>query len=171
MKKFRLLLLPVAVLLLSPLAVFADDMKIAVVDLQEILQQAPQVTSANQSLKKEFAPQEQKIVAQQKQIQADQDKLQANASSMSEAERIKLQKQVTSEKDQLTKDFTNFRQALIAAHDKEMQTVITQVNNTIEAVAKEQKISLVLQKQSVLYSDQQFDLTSQVLTSLSKQAK
>ncbi len=167
--------LSVLACLLAPMAIFAAStpaptstapaIKIAVVDLQKVLEQAPQMNTANSVLKKQFEPQEQQILAAQKKLKADSDKLQASAANAT----TQLQQQVTSDKSQLEQQFMTFRQNLIAAHNKSMQAVIAQVNATIASIAAQGQYNIVMQKQGVLYSDKSYDITDQVIATLKKQ--
>lgn len=179
MKKLTLRVLPFVALLVAstgafaastPAAAPAGGIKIAVVDLQQVLQQAPQMTAANAQLKKQFEPQEQQIIAAQKKLKTDSDKLQQGATSLSKDEAAKLQQTVVTDKSQLEQQFITFRQNLIAAHNKAMQAVIDQVNTTIATIAKQGQYNIVLQKQGILYADQGYDITGQVVTAL-KSAK
>lgn len=173
MKKLTLRVLPFVALLcvsmgLQAASAPAAGIKIAVVDLQQVLQQAPQMAAANAQLKKQFEPQEQQIIAAQKKLKADSEKLQQSGPSMNKDDATKLQQTVMTDKTQLEQQFITFRQNLIAAHNKSMQTVIDQVNATIATIAKEGQYNIVLQKQGILYADQSYDITSQVVAALKK---
>ncbi len=179
MKKLMACALPLLAALLLPSTGFAvapaasttaassaAPLKIGVVDLQAVLQQSPQMTAANAKLKKQFEPQEQQILAAQKKLKADSDKLQQSGSTLAKADLAKLQAQVANDKSQLEQQFVDFRQALIAAHNKAMQTVIQQVNVAIGQIAQKNGYNIVFQKQGILYSSAGYDITPNVLASL-----
>lgn len=175
MKKLTLRVLPLVALLVASTGVFAASpaapaggLKIAVVDLQQVLQQSPQMTAANAQLKKQFEPQEQQIIAAQKKLKTDSDKLQQSGASMSKDDLAKQQQLVNTDKTELEQQFITFRQNLIAAHNKSMQSVIDQVNSTIATIAKQGQYNIVLQKQGILYADQSYDITTQVIDTLKK---
>lgn len=173
MKKLTLRVLPLVALLVASTGAFAaaapaSGLKIAVVDLQQVLQQSPQMTAANAQLKKQFEPQEQQIIAAQKKLKTDSDKLQQSSASMSKDDLAKQQQLVNTDKTELEQQFITFRQNLIAAHNKSMQGVIDQVNATIATIAKQGQYNIVLQKQGILYADQSYDITNQVIDTLKK---
>jgi outer membrane protein len=73
--------------LLAPLGVAHAEMKIAVVNVPRLLDEAPQAKSAMQALQDEFAPRQKEIMAQQKELKAKEDKLNRDGAVMAENER------------------------------------------------------------------------------------
>ncbi len=182
MKKLATILLPLAALFFgsqamavgatnaAPAATLSQagsaNLKIGVVDVQAVLQQSHQMAVANDKLKKQFAPQEKKIVEAQKQLKSDTDQYRTGSSSMKKPQLEAMQKKIQAEQQNLQTMFASFREDLITAHNQSMQKVIKQVNESIQQIAQEQHYDVVLQKQGVLYAGNQFDITKQVAAKL-----
>jgi outer membrane protein len=78
--------------LLAPLGAAHAEMKIAVVNVPRLLDEAPQAKSAMQALQDEFAPRQKEIMAQQKDLKAKEDKLNRDGAVMAENERRNAEK-------------------------------------------------------------------------------
>src|SRR5687768_16504796 len=80
-------LIATAVALFAP-SVFAQaQIKIAVVNVPRLLEEAPQAKTAMQAMQDEFAPRQREMAAQQKDLKAKEEKLQRDGAVMAENER------------------------------------------------------------------------------------
>src|SRR5262249_32945014 len=92
----------IAFLFVAPGAFAADTpLKIGVIDLQKIMLKSSQVAAISSQLEKRFKPKQQAILADRKSVQEQADKLARNATTMSEAERTKLQTKIIAERANL----------------------------------------------------------------------
>ena len=73
--------------LLAPYGVASAQTKIAVVNFQRLVEEAPQAKVVMQALQDEFAPRQREIVAQQKELKTKEEKLQRDGAVMAENER------------------------------------------------------------------------------------
>ena len=146
-------------------AAHADDMPgaIAVVDVQEILQTAPQVNAMKEKLKSDFASRQSQLLTAQKTLKADIDKLQSDPASKDKKALENLQKQIEAEQRDIQTKQMAFQKDLFSAQDKALQTLLEQVKSKIAQVAEEKKLSMVLLKNSVPYmKDKKADITADV---------
>ncbi len=147
---------------------YADDIKIGVVDLHTVFDKAPQPKKINEELKKQFAPQEQKIKKAQEAVQSDIKKLQRDDAVMTEADRKKLQEKILKSRQELQQMTIDFQQKAAAEQSQAMQKLLDQIKAAIKQVAAKDKLNLVLQSESAPYYDQQLDVTDQVISVLAK---
>lgn len=154
--------------LLLATSVWAADNKIAVVDVQKVLATAPQVAAIKTKLQNQFDPQSKAITELQKQLQADVEKYTKDNAVMKDKEKKDLQDKVTTEQKKVRDLEVSFQQNLVNAQNQAMQTILKQIQDTAEDIAKKQKYDLVLVKGAVLYSDATLDITDQVVTALKK---
>lgn len=148
--------------------VFADDIKVGVVDLHTIFDKAPQPKKINEELKKQFEPQEQKIKKAQQAVQDDIKKLQRDNTVMSEADRKKLQEKILKNRQDLQQMTIDFQQKAAAEQGKAMQKLLDQIRVAIKQVAAKNQLTLVLQSEGAPYYDQKLDVTDQVIGILAK---
>lgn len=136
---------------------------IAVVDVQEILQSAPQVNAMKEKLKSDFAPRQNQLVTAQKTLKADIDKLQSDHDKMDKKALESLQKQIEAEQQDIQAKQIAFQKDLFAAQDKALQGLLDKIKAKVTQVAEEKKFSMVLLKNSVPYmKDKKADITSDV---------
>lgn len=144
------------------------NLRVGVIDLQQIIQKAPQVANINADLNKTFKPRQDKILAAQKDLQAESDSLERNSSTMSVSDRNKLQDKVMSDRASLQEMVVSFQRDLNTAQTQGMQSFMSQLNNVINSIAKIGNYNLILQRAAAPYVDSSMDITPQVLQALSK---
>jgi outer membrane protein len=167
MKKLLISIMTVG--LLGSLAFDANaDIKIGVLDLQAVLQQSPQVQSADVKFKKEFAPREQKLKAQANAIQAEVDQLNRNASVMSATQQGKAKDKISKDQDDFQQAQSQFQQDVQTAQGKAMQQILAQIKSVVATIAAQKDYDLVVQKSSVVYAKDQYDVTTEVIKALKK---
>jgi len=165
MKKILLLVLSIG-LFLSFSVAQADNLKVGVLDVQKVMQNCSQVSAMQAKLKKQFAPQEKKITVAQKQLKADFDKYNKNQAVMKDADKKAMQKKILAEQSSLRDLQVKFQQQLIAAQRQGMQSVLKDIEDAVNDVAKDQKLDLVLTKASVAYNNPDLDVTDKVIKKL-----
>ncbi len=149
-----------------PAAPAGTNLKIGVIDVQQILQKSPQIATINAQLTKDFKPRQDKIVAAQKDLQAQADKLNKNANVMGDADRNKLQDQIIAEKANVQGMAISFQRDLSQAQSKAMQDFMNQLTQVVNGVAKKSNYDLILQRAGVPYANNSLDITNEVLDAL-----
>lgn len=144
------------------------NLKVGVIDVQQILQKSPQIAAINNQLTKEFKPRQDKIVAAQKDLQAEADRLNKNGATMSDADRNKLQDQIIADKANVQGMAISFQRDLQQAQNKSMQDFMNQLTAVVNDVAKKGGYDLILQRAGVPYANNSLDITNQVLQELNK---
>ncbi len=169
MKKIVLFVAALAMFVSLNVALAADNnLKIGVVDVQEMMQKIPQVTAMQKQLQSKFNPQTKKIKAMQQQLQADLAKYNKNKSIMKDKNKKALQKKIMDEQNKLRTMQINFQEQAMDAQKKAMQSILSDVEAAVKKVAKDQNLNLVLTKASIAYNDDDMDITDKVIKELKK---
>jgi len=148
--------------------VLADDLKVGVIDLHEILDKTPQLKKINDDLKKQFGPQEEKIKKAQQALMDESKKYERDDRIMNETDRKKLQEKIIKDRQELQQMSIDFQQKAAAEQGKAMQKLLEQIQAVIKQVAEKNKLNLVLQKEGVPYFDEKLSVTEQVVKQLAK---
>lgn len=146
----------------------ASNLKIAVVDMQQVLQKSTQIKTINDQLTKQFKPRQDKIIAEQKALQDEANKLNKDGSVMSADSRGKLQDKIIKERADLQGVAVAFQRDVSAAQNQAMQTFMTKFNSVVATVAKNNNFDLVLQRAGVPYVKDNLDITKQIIDELNK---
>lgn len=168
MKKVVLFISVLAMFVGLNVAFAADNLKIGVVDVQEMMQKIPQVTAMQKQLQSKFKPQTKKITAMQRQLQADLTKFNKNRSVMKNTDKKKMQKKIVDEQNKLRTIQIDFQKQAMNAQKKAMQSILSDVEAAVKKIAKDQNLNLVLTKASIAYNDDDMDITDKVIKELKK---
>jgi outer membrane protein len=140
----------------------AGDLKVAVVNVQQVLQQSPRVAQLSKKLESEFKDRQAKIGEEQKGLQDMMDKFKQESPTMSAKDKDAMQKKITSERSTLVAKVVAYQQDLQKQQTKIMQGVLSDLNGVVTTIAKSQNYVLVLDAQAVIYSVNGNDITKDV---------
>lgn len=160
-----------SILLIGSTTVFAADNNlgpIAVVNVQQVIQQSPKVAELSKKLQNQFKARQEKLDAAQKSLQAALDKFKKDAPGMSESARDAMQKKITDDRANLVKQVVAFQQDVQKEQGKAMQSIISQMNDIISSIAKKNNYSLVLNSEAVVFSNNSTDITKDVAKEFDK---
>lgn len=165
MKKFGVLV--GALLLTAGMNVsFAADAtgtpRVAVVNVQQVLQQSPRVAELSKKLESQFKARQTKINDEQKSLQDELEKFKKESPTMSQSARDSMQKKIADERSDLVKQVVAYQQDLQKEQNKIMQGIMTDLNGIVSTIAKNQNYSLVLDSQAVIYATDGNDITKDV---------
>ena len=155
-------------LALAP-AAYAQSQKIAVVDSQRLLADAPQARSASQALEAEFGPRQKTLEGQKKDFETRAQKFERDQSTMAEAERTKTQRDLRDAQVNLERRAKEFQEDVQLRQNEELQRVQKSIYESVRVYAKAQGFDIVLAG-GVIYSSDAVDITSQVLANLQSKA-
>jgi outer membrane protein len=158
--------------LLAPLgAVQAQtQMKIAVVNVPRLLEEAPQAKGAMQALQDEFAPRQRDIVAQQQGLKTKEEKLQRDGAVMAENERRNAEKDLRDSQREVARKQNEYVEDLNLRRNEELGKLQRSLLQEVQTYARAQNFDLVL-GEGVLYRNESIDITAQVLAALQARAK
>lgn len=142
---------------------FADGAKIGVVDLQKIMQTAPQMKAIQDRLEKEFKPRRDKLVAMEESLKADMETFKRDSAVMSPAKKKDMEKKVVGIQQQFERDGQQYQQELSTAHNEAMEEFYSKIRTAIAKIAEREKYDVVLQKDAAPFSSDKLDVTPQVM--------
>ena len=161
MKKLCLSIALMAMAMFS-LNAFADT-KIAVVDMQQVIQSMPQFSQISAELKKQFGEREKKVSEARAAFKKAAEDFNRNSSVMTANDRKNAEQKLVAQQRDLQQIQLAFQKELTEAQNKKGDELISQAKKAIAQVATQQKYNLVMMQAGVLYSDNQVtDITSQV---------
>jgi len=149
-------------------AMAADTMKVAVVNVQQVLQQSPRVTALSKKLEDKFKNRQTKLNTEQKTLQDQLDKFKKESPTMSKTKRDATEKKITDERSALVKEVVAYQQDLQQEQNKVMQGILEDLNGIVSQIAKKQSYNLVLDAQAVVYTANGNDITKDVATEFNK---
>ncbi len=164
------------VVLAAPILAAADqptstNMKIGVVDWQQLYAKSPQAEAAGKRLEKEFQDRQEKLATKQKEMQTKYDKWQRDREILSEADRTKLEKELGKLQQELRRMEEEFRADKTARHLEEKDDFERLVQEVIEKLGTSEKYDLILTQETTSFSANRLDVTEEVLKQLAKAPK
>lgn len=152
-------------LLIAFNTVSAADFKVAVVDLNKVMEQSPQAADISNSLKQEFQAREQDLIAKAKQLKQLEDKLTRDGAVMSAEEAKRLETDIRSRRRQLTTSRAEFREDANLRRNEAVNRLLRKVGEVVAQVGEEEGVDVIM-TDGVAYFNKRVDLTATVLKRL-----
>lgn len=153
---------------LLTLPVHADELKLAVVDMQAILQKAPQISKINDALTRQFKGRQDSIVKAQSELQKEADNLQKNAAVMQADKRSNLENKLMIDRNNVNSMIASFQKDLSKRQSESLHNFSQQLDSVVSKVAAQSGYDVVIQKGSTLYAKNNLDITQQILDALKR---
>ena len=157
----RFVLLAAAFMAANALA--QAPLRIGVVNVAILLEQAPQTQEAMAALEAEFAPRQREVVAMQTALQEKQETYQRDASVMGEEERVSLERQIRDEARDLERENNELNEDFNLRRNEELGNLQASLLQAVQAYARQAGFDLVVA--DVLYYSTAVDITQDVLES------
>lgn len=148
----------------------AADIKIGVVNMQELMKESPQAKAAEAEMQQKFGSRRTALLAQQNKIKALQDQINRNGSVMSAEQLQNLQNQLDSEQQDMSRKESDFQADLNQWQNQKLGGIQEIVIKEVQAYAKAHQYNLIVGL-GIVYADGTVDLTKQVLAQLQKDYK
>jgi outer membrane protein len=146
----------------------ADGVKLAVVDMQAVLQKAPQIEKINKNLTAQFKGRQDKIMQAQRDLQNETQNLEKNAAVMKADDRAKLENKIMTDRNNVQTMVAAFQKDLSKQQSDSLHGFSQQLDGVVSKLAAQTGFDLVIQKGSTLYAKSDLDITQQVLDALKK---
>ena len=140
----------------------APQLKVAVVNVQQVLQQSPRVAELSKKLEGQFKTRQAKIGDEQKALQDELDKFKRDSPTMSQKDRDATQKKIATDRADLVKQVVAYQQDLQKEQNKIMQGILGDLNGIVSNIAKNKSYALVLDSQAVIFASDGNDITKDV---------
>lgn len=157
----------VAGLLALTLNVDAADLKVGYVQVDKVLQEAPQTAESGKKLEKEFGPRTQELDRMQKQIKDMETALDKDSLTMSEADRRNKERDISNQKIEFQRKQRELREDVNLRKNEELGSLQDRINKAVTAVSEAEGYDLVVYG-GVAYASKKVDITDKVLKSLGK---
>ena len=155
-----------AVMVLGCGLALAEGTKIGVVDLQRIMQTAPQMKAIQDKLEQEFRPRRDKLVKMEESLKNDMQQFKRDGSILNQDQKKNLEKKIVTAQQSFEREGQRYQQELSTAHNEAMERLYNRIRVSIDLVAKEGQYDVVLQKDAAPFSAAQLDVTDKVLKNI-----
>lgn len=140
----------------------AQELKIGVVNIQALMEQAPQTKAAMDALQDEFAPRQREFIAKQKEFEDLQAKAQKDVAVMGETERRNAEKELRDLQREVTRLQNEFREDLNLRQNEELGKLQRSLLKEVQDFALQEGYDLVV-GDGVLYASTAVNITDDVL--------
>ena len=139
--------------------------KLGVVNVALLLEQAPQAKNASSNLEKEFSPQQAELKALASNLEKKQSDYQKNKAVMSDSQKMTKEREVTMMTREIQRRRNDIQELLNLRRNEELAKLQTIVNDAIKAIGKSQGFDLILYE-GIAYTNNRVDVTQDVLKHL-----
>lgn len=142
----------------------AQDIKIGVVNMSSLIEQAPQAQAVMDALRDEFAPRQRDLVQMQTELQKKQETYQRDAPVMGEAERANLEREIRDGQRDLQRADNELKEDFDIRRNEEITNLNRSVVQQVQAYARAQGYDLIIYE--AVYASEAIDITADVLSTL-----
>lgn len=153
--------------MVSAAGTMAAELKVGYVQVDKILQEAPQTVESGKKLEKEFGPRTQELDRIQKQIKDIQAALDKDSLTMSETDRRNKERDLSNLNLDFQRKQRELREDVNLRKNEELSGLQDRINKAVTSVAETEGYDLVVYS-GVAYASKKVDITDKVLKSLGK---
>lgn len=146
--------------------VYAAELKVGVVNLDEVLQKSALAMKLNAKISTDFQPRQDALNAAQKKLQDSVDQLTYTAYKLSPEERNNLQNKIATQRRDLEAMAQSLQRDLNMAQTQGSQSILTKLNEIIQKIAKDGSYDMILTSANLLYLNNTINITPQVTDQL-----
>ncbi|HEY0954232.1 MAG TPA: OmpH family outer membrane protein [Roseateles sp.] len=146
----------------------AQPLKIGLVDVQQVLQESAPSKAAGARLAREFDGRSRELVRLEARLREDSDKLDKEAAAISETERSRRTRELTSQRRELERKAREFQEDAERRQQEEQRLVRDRFEKAVKKIFDAGKFDLILQDNSQLHSPA-IDITKRVLDTMAAQ--
>ena len=145
----------------------STELKVGYVQVDKILQEAPQTAESGKKLEKEFSPRSQELERMAKQIRELEAALSKDGMTITETERRSKERDVQNIKTEFQRKQRELREDINLRKNEELGSLQDRINKAVQTVAKADNYDLVMYS-GVAYAADKIDITDKVLKLLGK---
>lgn len=146
---------------------YAAEIKVGYVQVDKILQEAPQTLETGKKLEKEFSPRSIDLDKLQKQLRELESQLDKDASGLSNAEKRTKERDITNLKLEFQRKQRELREDINLRKNEELALLQDRINKAVQTVAENDNYDLIVYS-GVAYASKKIDITDKVLKLLGK---
>ena len=164
MNTMRTLSVTVALALSTWVSAQAQEFRIGFISTDRIFREANTAKAAQTKLEQEFSRREKELMDLGNTLKTNSEKLEREAPTLSEAQRVARQRQLSEQDREFQRKRREFQEDLNARKNEEFQLVLERANRVVRQVAEEEKYDLVLQE--AVYINPKHDITEKVIKAI-----
>jgi outer membrane protein len=157
-------LLVIALMVAASAGAQVEGLRVGVVSVNRLLEQAPQFRAAMQALQVEFAPRQRELVAIQMRLQEKQETYQRDGAVMGEAERLNLEREIRESERDFAREQGNLNEDANIRQNEELTKLQRSLLQEVQNFARSAGYDLVVA--DALYFSTGIDITDDVLQAL-----
>ena len=165
--KILLKFLAASLFLLCSVGTPAAELKVGYVQVDKILQEAPQTSESGKKLEREFSPRSQELDRLAKQIKDQENALDKDALTVSEGDRRNKERDIQNLKTEFQRKQRELREDISIRKNEELSLLQDRVNKAVQNVAETEGYDLIVYG-GVAYAKKSIDITDKVLKVLGK---
>ena len=154
-------------LVVASYSAVAADLKVGYVQVDKILQEAPQTAESGKKLEKEFSPRTQDLDRMQKQIKDLEASLDKDSLTISENDRRNRERDISNQKIEFQRKQRELREDVNLRKNEELGSLQDRINKAVTSVSEAEGYDLVVYG-GVAYASKKVDITDKVLKVLGK---
>lgn len=158
-----------SVLVAAAPAARAQELKIGFVNFTRLLEESPQAKAAVQTLENEFMPRQRDLATQRKSLEEKGNKLKTDAAVMSEADRLKAEREVRDLEINLQRRFNELQEDLNMRRNEELGKAQRALLQEVQTYARANAYQLVV-SEGVLFAAESVDITPQIVAAIKAKA-
>ena len=170
-QRIGLLSTAILVLCLSVISVDAADVKIGVVDFQQVMEGSEPGKKFEADMKKEGQQMEAEIKKGQEELKALKEKVERESMVMSEKAKEEKQIEFNVKLSGLQKKQAQFRKDFLTKQRQGVSQFRVEVIEIAHEIGKAEKFDMIVSKDALLYMDAGVDITPKVIKALNKRHK
>ena len=146
------------------LVAHAQEFRVGFVNTDRIFREANTAKAAQAKLEQEFSRREKELMDLGNTLKTNSEKLERDAPTLSEAQRVARQRQLSEQDREFQRKRREFQEDLNARKNEEFQIVLERANRVVRQVAEAEKYDLVLQE--AVYINPKHDITEKVIKAI-----
>ena len=158
-------ILAVALVCAFALPANAQELKIGFVNIQALMEGAPQTKAAMDALQEEFAPRQREILALQGELKEQQEQIQRDLDVMGADERRNAENALRRDERELARQQQEFTEDLNLRQNEALRKLQGELLREVQTFATNAGYDLIL-AEGVVYASPAIDITAQVLEGL-----
>ena len=149
----------------STLRAADDALRVAFVNIPQILEQAPQADAVREILNKEFATRDIDLASGDKKLELLKQRLEREAVAMDEEERRKLERELLTQEREMKRSHEEYSEDRTIRKNEELAKMQREIRLSIVTLAKALGYDMVMES-GVMYASERVDITGQVIERL-----
>lgn len=141
----------------------SDDLTIGIVNLQQVMEQAPQSRQVTQTLTQEFQPRSRELEQKRAELQEKQETYQRDAPVMGEQERAALEREIREGQRELQRLSETLQEDINIRRNEEVTALQQELAQQIQAYGREEGYDLILLDTIAIHVSEAADITAEVI--------